>query len=293
MDVSVVMAVKNEEIYIGDAAISIINQNGLNHELIVVNDGSTDKTSFILQELTEQFDNLHVFDNPKQGKVSAFNFGFTKAKGKFICLFAGDDIMPEGSLLERFNLVKAYSEEKCVGLSKIRILSEDKSVNGQIVPRTKGKGNTTGQSPLMSKLVINELFPVPEQFPNEDTWMEAYMLYYNQVKIIHSDTICCNWRIHDRNSFNANMPHKKYKDNIMRRNKAFELFLQKWELKLDEENKNRLKAKVELDNYYANSQVLRIIFSRARMMDKIRSLSTVTKPFYFLRNRLYWILKLI
>ena len=189
IQVSVVMAVKNESKYICDALDSILSQNDIIFEVIVVDDNSTDNTAKIVKDKIPFSPKLNLYQNPSTGKVSAFNYGVTKASGTHICLFAGDDIMPQDSLSKRFNFLKNISNDRpIVGLSKIRIMSVDKKRDGLVVPKRKGHGSLSGQSPLMNRKAIDLLFPVPEELPNEDTWLEIAFGYTSLVNIFHSES---------------------------------------------------------------------------------------------------------
>src|SRR5690349_18216650 len=102
VDVSVVMAVKNEQRYLESALRSVCSQSGVSLEVVLVDDGSTDDTHAIASRLLAELPMLKLHRNPGQGKCAAFNFGVRNSRGRFVCLFAGDDIMPEGSLATRW-----------------------------------------------------------------------------------------------------------------------------------------------------------------------------------------------
>src|SRR5690606_29148460 len=123
------------------AMLSILGQQGLNFELIVVDDGSDDRTYDILSLLAAEHANMRLVRNPKAGKCSAFNYGVSCATGRFTCIYAGDDLMPEGSLAARFSKVSEFPEsDAVVGLCKLITLSDDKKFDGHLVPKRAGQG---------------------------------------------------------------------------------------------------------------------------------------------------------
>lgn len=290
IDVSVVIAVKNEQAYIQSALESVINQEGVEHEVIVVDDGSTDKTFSIISSLSCRDLRLQVLRNPRSGKCSAFNFGVSLAKGRFVCIFAGDDIMPAKTLYERWSAVNDMPDDvPCVGLCKILTLSEFKRFDGHLIPRAKGRGAISGVSPMMNQMAVKKIFPVPETLPNEDTWMEIAILHLPGFKIVHSDIIGCLWRVHAGNSINMRVGFADYNKRITPRMRAFKLFFEKFSRELDKENKRQLQNKINLENWRLSGNMTRVILSPVGLVEKLRALSITNRFMYEIRRRLYGI----
>ncbi|WP_461537923.1 glycosyltransferase family 2 protein [Spongorhabdus nitratireducens] len=89
--VSVIVTCYNHDQYIEDAIQSVLGQTYENIELIVVNDGSTDKSEEILNRLSAQH-NFKVIHQYNKGLSEATNTGLKEANGKFIALLDSDDI---------------------------------------------------------------------------------------------------------------------------------------------------------------------------------------------------------
>ncbi|MDZ7878568.1 MAG: glycosyltransferase [Saprospiraceae bacterium] len=68
INVSVVIAVKNEQIYIESAIESVMNQVGLNHEIIVIDDNSDDNTFQIVQNIANSNRIIKLHRNPNPAK---------------------------------------------------------------------------------------------------------------------------------------------------------------------------------------------------------------------------------
>ncbi|WP_018127117.1 glycosyltransferase family 2 protein [Balneola vulgaris] len=290
-DVSVVLAVYNEEKYVSETLESILSQTGLDFEVLVVDDNSTDSTAEIIKSYENNHENIRYIKNTSKGKVSAFNLGVLLAEGKYKCLFAGDDIMPEGSLLNRLKVAKRLNENTPgTGLYKIKTFSEDPKFDGKVVPKRKGKGNPSGQSPLMNEKLVELLFPVPEELPNEDTWLEIAFSHLNQIQIIHSDVICCFWRVHEGNTYNLNMSVYDYKERLLKRWYAFEIFYENFSEQLSESGKEMIKERIKCNAYYENGKFLKILFSKLAFIEKLRMISTINPFFFGLRKGFYGIL---
>ena len=103
--VSVILPTFNAEKHLAEAIGSILNQTYKNLELILLNDGSTDKTEAIIQSFNDN--RIHYINNGKNiGLVATLNKGIELAKGKYIARMDADDI----SLPTRFEKQIAFME---------------------------------------------------------------------------------------------------------------------------------------------------------------------------------------
>jgi glycosyltransferase involved in cell wall biosynthesis len=89
--VSVVMPTYNDARYLKSAINDILNQTYTNFELIIVNDGSTDRTVEILDSYAGQDKRIRVFHKENGGTGSALNHGFEQARGEFGTWVSSDD----------------------------------------------------------------------------------------------------------------------------------------------------------------------------------------------------------
>lgn len=91
--VSVIVPVYNISDYILKCLKSIGKQSYSNLEIIVVDDGSTDKSGEICDEFARGDGRVKVFHKKNGGLSEARNFGIKKAKGEIIALVDGDDFV--------------------------------------------------------------------------------------------------------------------------------------------------------------------------------------------------------
>ena len=105
MKLSIIIPTYNSATYIKQCLDSIY-KNALNiidsFEVIVVNDGSTDNTSDILNQY--QFQNLKIYTNSNHGVSYSRNYGIGKASGKYIMFVDSDDLLIENW----FNIINKY-----------------------------------------------------------------------------------------------------------------------------------------------------------------------------------------
>lgn len=89
---SIITPVFNGEKTIGRAIRSVLNQVYPNYEMIVINDGSTDRTQEIVSELMRVDRRIRMFVFPENhGRLMARNLGNLMAKNEWICMLDHDD----------------------------------------------------------------------------------------------------------------------------------------------------------------------------------------------------------
>lgn len=86
------MPVYNVADYITESIESVIDQEYNNWELIVINDGSTDRTADIVYELMRKDSRVFLYDQENQGVSAARNRGIQVANGKYVAFLDGDDL---------------------------------------------------------------------------------------------------------------------------------------------------------------------------------------------------------
>ena len=93
MLVSVILPVFNGQDTLLEAVDSVLAQTYKDLELIIVNDGSTDRTSYILDTLIDP--RVNVISTSNQGVSTARNTALLQSKGDFISFIDSDDVSPQ------------------------------------------------------------------------------------------------------------------------------------------------------------------------------------------------------
>ena len=88
---SFVVPIYNVELYLPQCIESILNQTFTDYEVILVDDGSTDRCPQICDAYSNRFSNVTVVHKKKCGLSEARNYGIRQAKGKYICFVDSDD----------------------------------------------------------------------------------------------------------------------------------------------------------------------------------------------------------
>lgn len=89
--ISVIIPVYNIEKYLSRCISSIVNQTYKNLEIILIDDGSTDKSLKICKDWEKKDDRIKVISQENRGVSSARNKGLSIAKGDYISFVDGDD----------------------------------------------------------------------------------------------------------------------------------------------------------------------------------------------------------
>ena len=94
MKISVIVPLFNGEYYLEEAMDSVINQTIFEDiEVLIVDDGSTDNSRFLIDKYAIDYDNITVFHKENGGVSSARNYAMKYAKGEYIHFFDSDDFL--------------------------------------------------------------------------------------------------------------------------------------------------------------------------------------------------------
>lgn len=108
--VSVVIPVYNGERELGRCIESILMQSYTNLQVLVIDDGSEDKSLSVARSYEEKDNRMSVLHQKNQGVSSARNLGIEKAEGKYLVFVDGDDFI-SSDMVERL-LLNMNKEEK-------------------------------------------------------------------------------------------------------------------------------------------------------------------------------------
>lgn len=117
--VSIIIPVYNVEDYLEDCLESVCKQSYRNIEIILVDDGSTDKSGVICEDWAEKDSRIRVIHKPNGGLSSARNAGLTEATGKYISFIDSDDLIPNNFLKQLVETLEKYNADVSVcGISR-------------------------------------------------------------------------------------------------------------------------------------------------------------------------------
>ena len=152
--VSVVMPVYNAEKYLAKSIESMLSQSLKEIELILVNDGSKDKSLAICEEYAKRDSRIIVINKKNEGACIARNTGISIAKGKYIQLVDADDYIENNMLEEQYNLGEKTNAEVVMCGMKFDVHKK----NGQVVISEAHYKDMVLNSQEEIKLIFMDLF---------------------------------------------------------------------------------------------------------------------------------------
>lgn len=122
-EISIIIPAYNVGQYLDECFESLINQTYKDFEIIVVNDGSTDVTPYMLKRYSEVLDNVTLVNQKNSGSPGGpRNRGIELAKGKYLFMLDPDDILPYNAL-ETLHIAAEKSKADMVAGNYVRFNS--------------------------------------------------------------------------------------------------------------------------------------------------------------------------
>lgn len=212
--VSVIIPAYNAEKYIKKCLSSLQSQTFKDFEVIVVNDGSTDKTSDIIDSFTSDDSRFKRIDQSNAGASEARNKGLDAAKGKYITFVDSDDYVSENHLqvlisgMDNSELsVCGYITEYPDGQEKEKVnvgngnFDKIKILNRVLISENAIGGYLWNKMYLADIIRENTLkFPTGEKYMFEDVFFN-----YQYIKLINNANCNSEYTYHYVHHFSDGM----------------------------------------------------------------------------------------
>ena len=195
--VSIVIPVYNAEKFIEETITCVTNQTYPNWELLLVNDGSTDKSAALIEKAANQDERIRVFHLEGGGAAKARNTGTENANGRYLAFLDADDLWEKDKLEKELDFLK--KTDAAFVFTGYEFADENGRGTGKIVrvPEKLSYGEALKNTTIFTSTVMfdmqktgRELLYMP-QIKSEDTalWWKvlrtgfpAYGLDENLVK---------------------------------------------------------------------------------------------------------------
>lgn len=128
---SIIIPVYNLEKYIVHCLDSLVVQIEDNVEIIIIDDGSKDKSGDICKEYSSKYHYIKYFYQENAGVSAARNYGISKSVGKYIQFVDGDDFVLLNSIPEILQKIKLDKFDVIVG-DFVKVYDDEVNVNSLI-----------------------------------------------------------------------------------------------------------------------------------------------------------------
>jgi glycosyltransferase involved in cell wall biosynthesis len=206
--VSVVIPLFNKEKWIEKTLLSVLNQSFTNWEVIIVDDGSTDKSVEVVENfIINNPGNWTLLKNKNSGQCRTRNSGIAKANGEFIAFLDADDIWSKNKLLDQVKILKANNEVSLVISPYIIFSDSNKDLNHRLVLhkdakrsldrwiKMKGYGAGTESSGMTRVSLVKDIGGFDEEL-STSAGLDLSIKLANRGTVVFSNQSLMAYRIH-------------------------------------------------------------------------------------------------
>lgn len=295
--VSIMSPVRDEETHLAAMLDSVLAQTHTAFEVLLVDDGSTDRTAAIAREYADRDERVRLLGTGEAlGKNAAFNLAYAHSTGDLLCHLGGDDLMPADALAARVRALGPHVGSRAVGFFKLALLVEASAGPGPseasdtaaraetVVPRGR-RGSMSGGSITMTRALAELVMPLPEHLVSEDIWMGNAADALAEVRVDATDVVT-RYRRHAGNSNPRNKSFAAMDRAIHARMTAYDALLSTERFVLPEEYRHRFAAEREAERLRHEGRTLRLLHADLPPVDRIALASMSHPVLWRVRSRL-------
>lgn len=176
--ISIIVPAYNVEKYIEKCSISILKQTYENIELIIVNDGSTDNTAQIIDDIAKLDNRVRIIHKENAGVSSTRNVGIENATGDYIVFVDGDDFISADYIEYMLSLVETTGADFCLSKHCYEAKDEPQTKVESVQKFTPGEATALLLSPIVKVGCWNKIFK--RTFLNDNNIRFSIELFYGE-----------------------------------------------------------------------------------------------------------------
>lgn len=191
IDISVIMPVYNAEKFVAESIEGVLKQTYQNWELIIINDGSTDNSTKIINDFLVDRRIKFIKNENNLGIPTSINKALVMCKGKYVAFNDSDDVSVPDRLKISISILEAYKNCKFIFSPAIFI-----DTNG--IPFTQWGGEGLIEGVQDSKKLFELLYKYGNLIPNCSTlirvplipYVDRYTIvndFFNYLQLLHSN----------------------------------------------------------------------------------------------------------
>ena len=201
--ISVIIPMRNARPFIAATLASILSQEGVRLEVVVVDDGSTDGSGDLVRGPNDP--RVRLIDGPRRGISAAFNTGLAAAAGELLCRCDADDLYPPQRLSRQADFLRDHAEygAVCSGYSfigpagqPVRMFSTSRDIEDVTPELLAGKGRSHMSAFLFRTDAVRQIGGCREWFvTSEDADLQFRLAESTRVAYLPIDAY--HYRLHD------------------------------------------------------------------------------------------------
>ena len=198
--VSVIIPVFNRAHLVGDAVASVLAQHGVRFEIVIVNDGSTDATGSVIDDLAQQHPHITAIHQPNRGPAAARNTAVAASHGPWITFLDSDDTMPTDRLANQLDAIAPADQPAIViGEQTIEVAPGVDPPPSITEALTEGGADLYFMSLMTSRVAFDSVGGFDEALRIGEDVDFVYRLRYHGVEVITCSQVWTHRRIHGDN----------------------------------------------------------------------------------------------
>ncbi len=187
--VSFVVPTYNYGHYLPECVTSILEQTYPRLEVLILDDCSSDNTSDVVTELSNN-DTRVVYhrNNPNKGHIANYNHGIQLAKGELIWLISADDAIANPTILQTYVDAFINNPEVGFGFCRAQVINENSELVEKFIPRKPyhlldETACVYKKAAFFKKIIQENFVPVAGVIARKEAYLKTH--YYN-AKLTHT-----------------------------------------------------------------------------------------------------------
>lgn len=219
--ISVCVAAFNGEKYIEEQILSVLRNLDSQDEIIISDDGSSDRTRRIVDDLAEKDRRIRIIDGPQKGLIKNFENAIVHSKGDIIFLCDQDDVWKDNKVKTVLDIFRntdctLVMHDACIVDSNLRIsgcsfFEFKKCKKGYW--RNLIKNSYIGCCMAFKRSILDYAIPFPDNIPMHDQWIGLLSERVGKVEFCNEQLLL--YRRHSNNA--SEMTHLPLGDMVKNR----------------------------------------------------------------------------
>ena len=231
---SIIVPAYNVEKYLADCIEDILSQSFADFEILLIDDGSTDKTLKIAEEYAKKDNRIKVFSKENAGLSHTRNYGIERAAGRYIYFVDSDDLL-EKDALKNIEAVIAEKQDADIIATRYRILDEKtgelKEVNKFPVSVLSADSRMAATEQYEACFLYDDISTMSQLYVTKKAYLEKNrlkfyegilhedelwtpQLFLNAESIGYCESSCYVYRVNREGAITNKFSIKHYRDRI-------------------------------------------------------------------------------